>query len=1295
MSDVGPAAASQQAETSRSPFDSVVALFEQAWRSGAAPSVETFLSAAGPLNGAATQDADLARELVLIDLEYRWRKSDSSSEPAVAGSLPPQPQTEDYLRRFPHLYTEPPAVAELVAEEYLVRHRWGDRPALSELVERFPGRADVVRAAEQAVKSIAQERSLREPGERDTALHRSEVVLAAEDGDSPGATMSSGALWGRYVVAQLLGSGRFGSVYRCYDPQLNRFVALKVVREVPHGGDKREAVLREARAAAAIRHPHVVAVFDVIENERGEIGIVTEYVAGESLEHHLRRAEPELAEALRWTAAIAEAIHEAHTTGVVHRDLKPANILIDAAGRPRVTDFGLALVLAERGAAAGEVAGTPRFMSPEQLRGEMKSFDGRSDIWSLGIIFYRLLTGRFPFAETEPTKLFQAIERDVPSPPQKWNDRLAPQLAEICLRCLAKDPRERWSTGLELARALTTFQRLVDPPAGSSTGDRAGGKLPRPPAELIGRAAELARLERELTSPDAWLVTLTGPGGVGKTRLALEAARRIPAPPGGVWWVDWSSAAGGTAAAQAVLAALGSRPPEGVSPEVHVAHVLGCRPPLLLVLDNAEQIADAAAELLDAWSRDAGHVRFLVTSRQRLHLPGERLIELAPLGVPEPDDDPATSESVQLFQRRASETEPELKWDAAQLARAGEICRTLEGLPLALELAARRANVLSLAEIADSLRDRLDSLRASPHESSDRRRSLLAAVAWSFDLLTPLERAAIAHLSRFTGGFTRRTAATMLETLPEFAADRLVDLLQSLREKSLLRVRDASYGRRFSMLEMIRSYAERIRPSLSDAAAEAIIDERWASALTDELAVLRPQLTTSTAAVVLERYADEADNLALVERWALRAERPETAIRALLPLVDALPLQGAAPDLAARLQTAIDRSLRVASSTARAGAIQGRLALARLLRYEARWREALETARAVGDAAGDDLDPATVSEALRLTAEMQRRLGAPHEAEATLRRAEEAAAGAGPIERALCQVEWSVLLAQRGALPQARARLDQAAALLADGVAPPLEAEVERRRGQLFLQAGDPRRALPRLERAESAARTAGDLRSLQSTLATRGTVCVDLGRYDAALADFVEAERLARRLGDRRGLAVVWGNRAIALAELGDHVAALESFRRAEQLNRALDAKFGIAANLAGQANVLALDGDFASATTAFAEALAIAEGASFEFLAAVIQGDRGVAQFLAGDHQRARTDLAQAIARLEAVGSQTTHEVFCYAAFAAAAERALGNVAAADTFAALARRLFDSGVVRAEDPKPRVQHALQLLGL
>jgi tetratricopeptide (TPR) repeat protein len=343
---------------------------------------------------------------------------------------------------------------------------------------------------------------------------------------------------------------------------------------------------------------------------------------------------------------------------------------------------------------------------------------------------------------------------------------------------------------------------------------------------------------------------------------------------------------------------------------------------------------------------------------------------------------------------------------------------------------------------------------------------------------------------------------------------------------------------------------------------------------------------------------------------------------------------------------------------------------------------------------GNDRHARAAVEALRLTAEMQRRLGAPHDAEATLRRAEQAAADAGAVEQSLLHLEWSVVLAQCGALVEARTRLDRAATLLADGDAPPLEAEVERRRGQLLLQSGDPQRALARLDRAEAASRVAGDLRALQLSLSSRGTVYVDLGRYDEALVDFIEAERLARRLGDRRGLAVVWGNRAIALADVGDHPAALESFRRAECWNREIDAKFGIAANLVGQADVLVKERDFAAATAKLDEAEQLAEASGYEFLAAVIQGDRGVAQFCAGDFTAACTTLGAAIRRLVAAGSSTTQEVFCYAAFAAAAECAEGNVAASRSFADLAHGLVESGVVRRHHPKPRVRHAFQLLG-
>ena len=402
MSDVLPADATEL------PFRSLVARFEQAWLSGDAPSVETFLSQAGSSGSTSATDPALARELVFIDLEFRWRRFTDDATAVPGGDGPQQPRAEDYVRRFPHLFAEADRLAELVAEEYLARHRWGDRPPIAELRRRFAGRDDVVRAAEQAIGNI----------EAPTATFPSDKFLPRHTPNAAADSTDSqvGKLWGRYVIAQPLGSGNFGSVFRCYDPQLNRFVALKVIRFGVHGDDRRESAVREARAAAAIRHPNVVAVFDIIENESGEIGIVSEFVAGDSLEHYLARGAADLAETLRWAEAVAAGVHEAHLAGIVHRDLKPANIMIDTAGRPRVTDFGLAVLADEAKSTTAEIAGTPRYMSPEQIRGELRHLDGRSDVWSLGVILYRALTGQFPFPETDPAQLFRAIEND-PAPP--------------------------------------------------------------------------------------------------------------------------------------------------------------------------------------------------------------------------------------------------------------------------------------------------------------------------------------------------------------------------------------------------------------------------------------------------------------------------------------------------------------------------------------------------------------------------------------------------------------------------------------------------------------------------------------------------------------------------------------------------------------------------------------------------------------------------------------------------------------------------------------------------------------
>ncbi len=373
----------------------------------------------------------------------------------------------------------------------------------------------------------------------------------------PGTVPASPASFGRYQVRRHLGTGAFGAVYLGDDTQLERPVAIKVLcggaGRAPAGG---EQALQEARRLAQLRHPGIVAVHDAGVHD-GQLYIVSDYLDGPDLGRWLRDHRPTWPEAAMVAAAVADALGHAHSRHIIHRDVKPANILLTAEGAPVLVDFGLALDETRAGGSAkGIVAGTPWYMSPEQTAGAAHRIDGRTDIYSLGVVLYEMLAGCVPFRASNLQELLRQVRDDEPQPPRQLVGDIPPELERVCLRALAKRQQDRYSTAGDFAaylrRVLQTTADGSGPglmPIGTPASKaraatpwpgtlpqvalRAGlsglrtGWSARPPISpvrrhTVGRQKELAELGRAFESAAAGqglFLCVTGEPGIGKTTL--------------------------------------------------------------------------------------------------------------------------------------------------------------------------------------------------------------------------------------------------------------------------------------------------------------------------------------------------------------------------------------------------------------------------------------------------------------------------------------------------------------------------------------------------------------------------------------------------------------------------------------------------------------------------------------------------------------------------------------------------------------------------------------------------------
>jgi predicted ATPase len=397
------------------------------------------------------------------------------------------------------------------------------------------------------------------------------------------------------------------------------------------------------------------------------------------------------------------------------------------------------------------------------------------------------------------------------------------------------------------------------------------GNLPATLTELVGRDAQLSELV-ELVG-EVRLVTLTGPGGVGKTRLSLEVAERMtPVLPDGAWFVGLSEISEPALVVKQLANALSiqERADEPVL-ETVVSAVRDRQ--LLLVLDNCEHLLDDAAELVQRLIASAPGLRVLATSRAPLGLTGERQWLVPTLTLPQPDADPLTSPAVRLFLDRARLVMRDFEPDESELADCVEICRRVDGLPLAIELAAARVTVLAPGEIADRLGDRIDLLAGSARDLERRQQTMRAAVAWSHDLLSEEERVTFRSLAVFRGGFTLDAARAVVD--PDGSVDAVASGVEHLLNQSLLQASSTAGSRRFAMLETVRAHATE-RLEASGEADEML--RRHRDHFIGFAAEEAKLLTTSAQLESLDRLEADHDNLRAVMARTFAAGDVEAAV---------------------------------------------------------------------------------------------------------------------------------------------------------------------------------------------------------------------------------------------------------------------------------------------------------------------------------------------------------------------------------------------------------------------------------
>jgi predicted ATPase/tRNA A-37 threonylcarbamoyl transferase component Bud32 len=1112
---------------------------------------------------------------------------------------------------------------------------------------------------------------------------------------------------GNYRLLRVIGQGAFAEVYLGEHLYLERPAAIKVlhVRMEPQ---TQEQFRREARTIGHLHHPHIVQVLDFGIQDQTPY-LVMEYTPNGTLRsRHPKGTRLPLEQIIHYLKQIAPALDYAHQQRVIHRDVKPENMLLSATDELVLSDFGLAVVQQSLDSLSTQSqAGTPVYMAPEQIQ---RKPCAASDQYALGVLVYEWLCGEPPFRGSLFEVLIQHLHEPPPSLCARISS-LPQAVEDVIFGALAKDPKQRFANVRAFATALDqacqaplggSAQWEGGPPApghlvpdgqGSHQNEQSTsiywtqradavepdftdprtvrheehvdmsqrgpvvhpvevprvpqGTLPIQLTPFIGREQEVAAAGHLLRREEVRLLTLTGPGGIGKTRLSLQMAAELSESfAGGVFFVDLAPLRNPALVLSTIAQTLSIQEAAGQSLLERLKEGLRQKQ-LLLLLDNFEQVLSAAVQVADLLAA-CPRLKVLVTSRERLHVRVEHEFAVPPLALPDLRhlaDLAALSraEAVALFLERAQATKPDFQLTPANARAIAEICTRLDGLPLAIELAAARIKFLPPSALLARLGQRLQVLTSGARDMPARHQTLRHTIAWSYDLLDTQEQRLFRRLAVFVGGCTLEAVEAVSTAVGDTDAN-VLEGMASLLDKSLLQQTEQDSGEpRFAMLETIREYGLETLTSGGEVEATREAHAVYYLALAEQA---EPQLNGPQQISWFERLEREHDNLRAALSWFLEPGADRQSSELGLRLSGALSrfweISGYASEGRRWLDRALDESHGVRSAL-RAKALMGAGQLATMQddfdQAEALCGEGLTLYRELGDRRGS----ATALSSLGLAAMMRSNYAAARalleEALALFREVGDTGGRASALHHLA-----SVLFYQ-GEYARAQALLEES--LVLSRVVGDVQSHAASLMllGWVLLFQGDLARAHPCLEESFAVSRKVGYKRNLGLSIYFLGVVTLIQGDVTAARSLLEESLVLFKEVGERGRIAEVLLGLGVLLSfSQGDYAAARALMEESLKIALELNYKWDIAGCLEGLAAVVAAQGEpvravwFMSAAQALRQAirtpLPSLSQAGHEFTMASVRTQLGEQAFDAAWAEGRAMTPEQALAKAERYG-------------------------------------------------------------